>query len=372
MRPVTIANLTLRADLHNATAGDVDGRSYSGAVVASAVRDTRGRNLRDLRVSVTDRCNFRCPYCMPRELFGPDHVFLPKDQLLSFEEIDRLVRAFARLGVRKVRLTGGEPLLRRDLDTLVRLLAAVPGIEDIAMTTNGALLAAHAQGLFEAGLSRVTVSLDTLDPRLFAELSDTKVPLARVLDGISAASAASQRAGGRPVKLNTVLQRGVNEDGLLDLVAYAREHGHVLRFIEFMDVGQTNGWQTGLVVPAAEVLERIAAVHPLVPVEEPRSGQVAERWRYADGGGEVGIIASVTRPFCGDCVRARITATGELHTCLFSAVGHDLRSPLREGAGEDDLVALLGSLWSARDDRYSELRGTVPLGPRPEMSYLGG
>ena len=335
-----------------------------------SVRDARGRGLRDLRVSVTDRCNFRCPYCMPRELFGPDHVFLPQDQVLSIDEIALLVRVFVRLGVRKVRLTGGEPLLRPDLEHLVAQIAAEPGLEDLALTTNGALLARRAAALRAAGLSRVTVSLDSLDPQVFAELADTKVPLQRVLDGIAAA----KEAGFAPVKLNTVLQRGRNDDGLLDLVEYAREHGHVLRIIEFMDVGTTNGWQGEQVVTAAEVLDRVGAVHPLVPVDEPRDGQVAERWRYVDGGGELGLVSSVTRPFCGDCVRARLTATGELHTCLFSAAGHDLRTPLREGAGEEELLALVQGLWRVRDDRYSELRGSGDLAllPRPEMSYLGG
>ncbi len=336
---------------------------------AVPVRDTRGRALRDLRVSVTDRCNFRCPYCMPRELFGPDHVFLPQEQVLSTAEIAVLVRVFVRLGVRKVRLTGGEPLLRPDLEDLVAEIAATPGVEDLALTTNGALLARRAAGLRAAGLHRVTVSLDSLDPELFAALADTKVPLARVLDGIAAA----RDAGLAPVKLNTVLQRGRNDDGLLDLVEFARAEGHVLRVIEYMDVGTTNGWRSSQVVPAGEVLERIGASHPLVAVDEARDGQVAERWRYADGRGELGLVSSVTRPFCGDCVRARLTATGELHTCLFSAVGFDLRTPLRSGATEDDLLDLVGGRWAVRDDRYSELRGVLPTPAlRPEMSYLGG
>ena len=343
-----------------------------GGVTAAPVqvRDARGRGLRDLRVSVTDRCNFRCPYCMPRELFGPDHVFLPQDQVLSVDEIALLVRVFVRLGVRKVRLTGGEPLLRPDLEDLVAQVAATPGVEDLALTTNGALLARRAQGLFAAGLHRVTVSLDTLDPVLFGELGDTRVPLSRVLDGIAAAAA----AGSRPVKLNAVLQRGRNDDGLLDLVDFARAHGHVLRVIEFMDVGTTNGWRGAQVVPAQEVLERVGAVHPLEPVDAPRDGQVAERWRYLDGRGGLGLVSSVTRPFCGDCVRARLTATGELHTCLFSAAGHDLRTPLRAGADEDALLEHVAGIWGRRDDRYSELRGStdLPLLPRPEMSYLGG
>ena len=367
MTRLTGGNLTSPTSGHNAgrIAYDLD---VLGRGAAGAVRDTRGRGLRDLRVSVTDRCNFRCPYCMPRELFGPDHVFLPQDQVLSLDEIAVLVRVFVRLGVRKVRLTGGEPLLRPDLEQLVAEIAAIPGVEDLALTTNGALLARRAAGLAAAGLHRVTVSLDSLDPELFAQLADTKVPLARVLAGIEAA----RDAGLGPVKLNTVLQRGRNEDGLLDLVDYARTHGHVLRIIEFMDVGSSNGWQGSQVVSAQEVLDRVGAVHPLVPLGEPRDGQVAERWRYADGKGELGLVSSVTRPFCGDCVRARLTATGELHTCLFSAVGHDLRTPLRAGATPDELEALVRARWAGRDDRYSELRGTVPLTRRPEMSYLGG
>ena len=316
---------------------------------------------------MTDRCNFRCGYCMPRELFGADHVFLPRSELLSFEEITRLVTVFAGLGVTKLRLTGGEPLLRRDLPELVSRLAAVPGIDDLAMTTNGALLATHASDLKRAGLSRVTVSLDSVDPATFTELADTKVPLDRVLDGIDAA-----RRAGLPVKLNTVMQRGRNEQSLLGLVDYAREHGDTLRVIEFMDVGATNGWERSGVVPSAEVLERVSAVHPLEPVDAPRGHVVAERYRYLDGRGELGLISSVTRPFCGDCVRARITAIGELHTCLFSPAGFDLRAPLREGLRDEELTALVAGRWARRDDRYSEQRGLVQVTARPEMSYLGG
>jgi GTP 3',8-cyclase len=331
-------------------------------------RDRLGRGLRDLRISVTDRCNFRCPYCMPREVFGPDHAFLPRAELLTFEEVERLVRVFAELGVTKVRLTGGEPLLRRDLERLVAMVAAVPGVEDVALTTNGSLLAARAQSLADAGLRRVTVSLDSLDPDLFLRMADSKVPLRRVLQGIDAAVA----AGLGPVKLNTVLQRGVNDAGLLDLVEYAREGGHVLRVIEFMDVGTTNGWRAEQTVPSAEVLERIAARHTLVPVPE-RDGAPAERWRYADGGGEVGVISSVSSPFCGTCTRARITAVGELFTCLFAAKGTDLRAVLRGGATDDELREAVAGRWARRDDRYSELRasGATDL-PRAEMSYLGG
>jgi GTP 3',8-cyclase len=336
--------------------------------VTTPVTDTRGRGLRDLRVSVTDRCNFRCPYCMPREVFGADHAFLPRAELLTFEEVARLVRVFAGLGVTKVRLTGGEPLLRRDLEELVRLIAATPGIDDIAITTNGSLLAARAATLAQAGLRRVTVSLDSLDPEVFARLGDTRVPLRQVLAGIEAA----RGAGLGPVKLNTVLQRGVNDDGLLDLVEFARAGGHVLRVIEYMDVGTTNGWRLEQTVPSAEVVERVTAVHPLEPVGDPGAG-VAERWRYLDGAGELGVISSVSTPFCGTCTRARITAVGELFTCLFASTGTDLRAVLRSGASDDELRAAVAGRWAVRDDRYSELRaaGTQDL-PRAEMSYLGG
>ena len=305
---------------------------------------------------------------MPREVFGPDHAFLPRAELMTFEEIARLVRVFAELGVTKVRLTGGEPLLRRDLERLVAMVAATPGVEDVALTTNGSLLAARAQSLRDAGLRRVTVSLDSLDPEVFARLSDSRVPLQRVLDGIAAAA----EAGLGPVKLNTVLQRGVNDDGLLDLVGYAREHGHVLRVIEYMDVGTTNGWRLDQTVPSAEVVERVRAVHPLEPVDDP-SGATAERWRYLDGRGELGVISSVTSPFCGTCTRARVTAVGELFTCLFAPTGTDLRAVLRSGATDDELRAAVAGRWAVRDDRYSELRSSgVSDLPRPEMSYLGG
>jgi GTP 3',8-cyclase len=336
--------------------------------VTTPVTDTRGRGLRDLRVSVTDRCNFRCPYCMPREVFGADHAFLPRAELLTFEEVARLVRVFAELGVTKVRLTGGEPLLRRDLEELVRLVADTPGIDDVALTTNGSLLAARAGGLARAGLRRVTVSLDSLDPEVFARLGDTRVPLRQVLAGIEAA----REAGLGPVKLNTVLQRGVNDGGLLELVEFARAGGYVLRFIEFMDVGTTNGWRLEQTVPSAEVVERVSAVHPLEPVGDPGAG-VAERWRYVDGAGELGVISSVSVPFCGTCTRARITAVGELFTCLFASTGTDLRAVLRSGASDDELRSAVAGRWAVRDDRYSELRTAgAPDLPRAEMSYLGG
>jgi len=337
-------------------------------VSTEPARDALGRGLRDLRVSVTDRCNFRCPYCMPREVFGPGHAFLPRAELLTFEEVARLVRAFAALGVTKVRLTGGEPLLRRDLEVLVRLVADIPGVTDVALTTNGSLLAARAAALREAGLTRVTVSLDSLDPDVFARMADSPVPLQRVLDGIAAAV----DAGLAPVKLNAVLRRGVNDAGLLDLVEFARRGGHVLRVIEYMDVGTTNGWRLDETVPSAEVVARVGAVHPLEPVDDP-SGATAERWRYLDGRGELGVISSVTSPFCGTCTRARVTAVGELFTCLFAPTGTDLRAVLRSGATDDELRAAVAGRWAVRDDRYSELRSSgVRDLPRPEMSYLGG
>lgn len=331
--------------------------------------DTLGRPLHDLRVSVTDRCNFRCVYCMPRTVFGQDYAFLERAELLSFEEITRVVRAGVTLGVRKVRLTGGEPLVRRGVERLVAMLAAVPGVEDLAMTTNGALLTGKADALREAGLRRVTVSLDSVDEQVFSSLADVDIPLARVLDGIAAA----ERAGLRPIKLNAVIKRGVNDDGLLDLVRYAREHGHFVRFIEYMDVGTTNGWRRDDVVPADEILERIDAVHPVEPVPASYVGEVASRYRYRDGAGEIGVIASVTRPFCRDCTRARLSPVGELFTCLFAARGRDLRALLRGGSDDAALVEALRGVWADRTDRYSELRTAhTPVPVKVEMSYIGG
>lgn len=331
--------------------------------------DLRGRPLRDLRVSVTDRCNLRCRYCMPREVFGADFPFLERDELLSFEELERLVRVFVGLGVRKVRLTGGEPLLRRDLPDLIARLTRIDGLEDLALTSNGVLLARMAGELAEAGLRRVTVSLDALDDATFRAVSDTTVPVQAVLDGIAAARA----AGLAPVKVNAVLQRGVNDDQVEALAGWARDTGVTLRFIEFMDVGTTNRWQRERVVPAAEVAERIAARWPIEPVEPAQPGEVAERYRYVDGAGEIGIIASVTRPFCGTCSRVRLSAVGELFTCLFAASGHDLRAVLRDGADDAALAAAVAAVWSRRDDRASELRADGGLeGPRVEMSYIGG
>jgi cyclic pyranopterin phosphate synthase len=336
---------------------------------SAPVADALGRPLRDLRVSVTDRCNFRCRYCMPREVFGPDHPFVPRSELLTFEEITRTVAALLPLGVRKVHLTGGEPLLRRDIETLVAELAGLDGVDDLVMTTNAALLAGKAAGLRAAGLRRLNVSLDSLDPVVFAELADTSVPLQTVLDGIAAAS----EAGFAPIKLNAVVQRGVNDGGALDLVEYARAGGHVMRFIEYMDVGTTNGWVPDNVVPAAELVEAIGAVHALVPLEPTAYGEVARRYGFADGSGEVGFITSMSQPFCGSCTRLRLTAVGELYTCLFGAAGHDLRALLRGGATDEELAAYVASIWTARADRYSELRAAgAPDLPKVEMSYVGG
>jgi GTP 3',8-cyclase len=331
-------------------------------------RDTLGRPLHSLRISVTDRCNFRCTYCMPSEVFGPDYPFLPREAVLSFEEITRLVRVFAGLGVTKVRLTGGEPLLRRELPALVRMVAAVPGIEDIALTTNGTLLPDLAQPLWAAGLKRLTVSLDTLRPDRFRAISDTKLPLSQVLGGLEAA----RMAGFAPIKLNCVLQRGVNDDEILDLAGFAREQGHTLRFIEFMDVGTTNGWRLDAVVPTAEVHRTLNARWPLEALDTI-PGTVARGWRYADGRGEVGLISSVTLPFCRECDRARLSADGHLYTCLFAGEGMDIKGLLRSGHGDADLATLLAFHWKRREDRYSELRRGETLGlPRIEMSHIGG
>jgi len=333
------------------------------------VTDRLDRPLRDLRVSVTDRCNFRCPYCMPKAVFGPGHSFLPRAELLTFEEITRVVRVAASLGVTKVRLTGGEPLLRRDLERLVAMLAAVDGITDLALTTNGVLLPAKAQALHDAGLRRVTISLDALDEATFQAMNDVGVPLERVLAGITAA----QAAGFAPIKLNTVVKRGVNDTGLVELARFARTHGLLARFIEYMDVGATNSWRMDDVVPAAEVVQRIDAVLPLEPVAPGYRGEVARRYRYRDGQGEIGVIASVTQAFCRDCTRARLSTDGKLFTCLFAAAGHDLRALLRGGATDADLTRALAAIWGARSDRYSELRSAQTAGrKRIEMSYIGG
>jgi len=336
---------------------------------ATASLDALGRPLRDLRISVTDRCNFRCTYCMPREIYGTAFRFLPHADLLTFEEITRLAAAAVSLGVSKIRLTGGEPLLRRDIEKLVRMLAGLEGLSDLTLTTNGSLLAPKAEALVSAGLQRVTVSLDSLDDAVFARLNDVDFPVSRVLEGIAAAD----RAGLKPIKVNMVVRRGLNEGSILPMARFAREHGYTLRFIEYMDVGHTNGWALDEVVPAAEVVATVDAESPLEPLEAGYPGEVASRWRYRDGAGEVGVISSVTQPFCGSCTRARLTAEGLLYTCLFGTRGVDMREPLREGRSEAELAARLETLWSARRDRYSESRSEATVGlPKVEMSRIGG
>ncbi|HEX7223544.1 MAG TPA: GTP 3',8-cyclase MoaA [Candidatus Limnocylindrales bacterium] len=335
--------------------------------------DRLGRPLHDLRISVTDRCNFRCTYCMPKEVFGPDFAFLPRSEILSFEEIDRLARAFVGLGAEKLRITGGEPLVRRDLPVLIGMLAAIrrPDGEalDLTLTTNGSALRRLAGPLRDAGLRRVTVSLDSLDDTVFAAMNGVDFPVERVLDGIRAA----QEAGLAPVKINMVVRRGVNESSIVPMARWARDEGLVLRFIEYMDVGHTNGWRLDEVVPAIEVVAAIDAAMPLDPLPPRYRGEVATRWRYRDGSGEVGVIASVSQPFCGDCTRARLSADGNLYTCLFSAVGHDLRAVIRSDATDADLRAAIAAVWRVRDDRYSDLRTEATAGlPRIEMFAMGG
>ena len=329
--------------------------------------DALGRPLRDLRISVTDRCNFRCVYCMPKEVYGRGYQFLPKDQLLTFEELGRLTRIFVGLGVTKVRLTGGEPLMRRGLEVLIADLATIPDVE-LTLTTNGALLAEKARNLRDAGLTRITVSLDALDDATFTCMNDVDFPVAKVVEGIDAA----ERAG-LPVKVNMVVRRGLNESAILPMARFFREKGHILRFIEYMDVGHTNGWRLDDVVPAREIVRIIGAELPIEPVGPNYPGEVAERWRYIDGGGEIGVIASVTQPFCKDCTRARVSAEGKLYTCLFAAAGTDLRALVRSAAGDDALRDAIGAVWAARTDRYSEQRSSDTAGlHKIEMSYIGG
>jgi GTP 3',8-cyclase len=336
--------------------------------MAMPLRDTLGRPVRDLRISVTDRCNFRCVYCMPKEVFGRDYRFLERRELLTFEEIDRAARIFAELGVNKIRLTGGEPLLRRQLERLVEMLAGIPGL-DLTLTTNGSLLPQKASALADAGLRRVTVSLDSLDDEVFRAMNDVDFPVERVLAGIEAAAA----AGLAPVKVNMVVKRGLNEDSVLPMARYFRGSGHILRFIEYMDVGHTNGWRLDDVVPAGEIVETIDAEHPLDPVAPNYAGEVARRYRYRDGRGEIGVIASVTKPFCGACTRARLSAEGRLFTCLFATKGFDVRALVRSGASDADLARALAAVWRSRDDRYSEIRSAETLDlPKVEMSYIGG
>jgi len=339
----------------------------------SLVKDTvdkLGRGIRDLRISVTDRCNFRCVYCMPKELFGSDHAFLPRAELLNFEEIERVASAFAGLGVKKLRLTGGEPLVRKELETLISQLAVIPGIEDVSLTTNGALLTAEkARALKDAGLKRLTISLDAVTDEVFSAINDVKFPVKRVLGAVDNAIA----AGLDPVKVNMVVAKGMNEDEILPMVRQFKGTGVILRFIEFMDVGNTNGWKLDRVVSAREIVETISSEFPIEPINANYAGEVASRWKFADGSGEVGVISSVTKPFCSSCTRARLSAEGSIYTCLFASEGTDLRALLRSGATDEQLVAAITGVWTAREDRYSELRSdaTVDL-PKVEMSYIGG
>ena len=330
--------------------------------------DTFKRPLRDLRVSVTDRCNFRCVYCMPKEVFGKDFQFLPRGEILSFEEIERLVRVFVGLGVQKVRLTGGEPLVRRNIERLVEMLAKVSDL-DLTLTTNGSLLAGKAQALRDAGLKRVTVSLDSLDDETFKSMNDVDFPVARVLEGMDAAEA----AGLAPIKVNMVVKRGLNENSILPMARHFRGTGRILRFIEYMDVGSSNGWRLNDVVSAREIVATIDRELPLEPVEKNYPGEVAERWRYRDGSGEIGVIASVTQAFCADCTRARLSADGSLYTCLFATQGHDLRGLVRSDATDPEIADSIAAIWTARDDRYSELRSEETAGLKKiEMSFIGG
>jgi cyclic pyranopterin phosphate synthase len=330
--------------------------------------DTLGRALRDLRISVTDRCNFRCVYCMPKDVFGPDYAFLPRNELLSFEEIERLARVFRGHGIEKIRLTGGEPLLRRNLERLIAMLAAIDGVE-LTLTTNGSLLARKARALKAAGLHRVTVSLDSLDDRVFRAMNDADFPLADVLAGIDAAA----DAGLAPVKINMVVKRGVNDHQVVDMARHFRGTGHIVRFIEFMDVGSTNGWRMDDVVASAEIVRLISAQHALVSLEADYQGEVAQRWRYADGAGEIGVISSVTQAFCSSCTRARLSTHGHVYTCLFSQRGYDLKTLLRAGADDEELDRALAGIWQGRTDRYSEVRTAETARSRKvEMSFIGG
>ncbi|HUQ76265.1 MAG TPA: GTP 3',8-cyclase MoaA [Burkholderiales bacterium] len=331
-----------------------------------ALVDTRTRPMRDLRISVTDRCNFRCVYCMPREVFDAHHEFLPHSAILSFEEIARLAGVFVGLGVQKIRLTGGEPLVRRDLHRLVAMLA--PLAVEVTLTTNGSLLARNVKQLKAAGLDRVTVSLDSLDDATFRKMNDADFPVAKVVEAIDAAA-----AEGLPVKINTVVKRGVNDQDIVRMAERWRGSGHILRFIEYMDVGSSNGWRMDDVVPSAEVVRRISARWPLEAIDANYAGEVAERWRYVDGAGEIGVISSVTQAFCASCNRMRLSTEGSLFTCLFAQSGHDLKSLLRSGATDDQIRNEIAAVWQRRDDRYSEIRTAATSRERKvEMSYIGG
>ena len=342
---------------------------YNGTVNSfPPLLDALGRPVRDLRISITDRCNFRCVYCMPKTVFGRDYPFLPRVDLLSFEEITRLARVFAARGVKKIRLTGGEPLLRHNVEKLIELLTAIPDLE-ITLTTNGSLLAQKAAALRAAGLQRVTVSLDALDDAVFQRMNDVDFPVAKVLAGIDAAAA----TGLGPIKVNAVVKRGANDQQILPLARHFRGSGHILRFIEYMDVGSSNGWKLDEVVPSAEVVRRIDAEFPLAPIDPNYPGEVAQRWRYKDGAGEIGVISSVTRAFCDTCTRIRLSTEGKLYTCLFAQSGHDLRALLRAEPDDAALDAAIARIWQARQDRYSQLRmAATPDLRKIEMSYIGG
>ena len=330
--------------------------------------DLRGREVRDLRISVTDRCNFRCVYCMPRSVFDKDYPFLPRTELLSFEEISRIARAFAARGVRKIRITGGEPLLRKHVENLIEMLATLPDVE-LTLTTNGVLLPKMARTLKRAGLHRVTVSLDAIDDPTFRAMNDADYPVSSVLKGIAAAT----EAGLGPVKVNMVVKRGVNDAGVVDMARHFRGSGHIVRFIEFMDVGSSNGWKMDEVVPSRDIVARIGEVFPLEQADPNYVGEVAERWRYRDGSGEIGVISSVTQAFCSTCTRIRLSTEGKLYTCLFAQGGHDLRALLRDGASDEDIDRAIGAVWTRRDDRYSEIRTANTAKQRKiEMSYIGG
>ena len=341
----------------------------AGPAGAGPIVDTRARALRDLRISVTDRCNFRCVYCMPREVFDADYQFLPHDELLSFEEIVRMARVFHGLGTEKIRLTGGEPLLRRGIDRLVAMLReALPEV-DLTLTTNGSALKAQAAALKAAGLDRITVSLDSLDEATFQRMNDADFPVAKVLEGIDAAA----RAGLAPIKINMVVKRGVNDAQVVDMARHFRGTGHIVRFIEFMDVGSTNGWRMDDVIPSADIVRRIGARFPLVPANAQYVGEVAERWRYLDAQGEIGVISSVTEAFCSTCTRARLSTDGQLYTCLFAQRGYDLKGPMRRGESDEGLRNAVAAIWRQREDRYSEIRTAETARSRKvEMSFIGG
>ncbi len=341
--------------------------TFSPAAPDREAVDKRGRRIRDLRISVIDRCNFRCVYCMPKTVFGREYPFLPRADLLSFEEITRIARLFVDQGVEKIRITGGEPLLRKHIETLIEQLARLP--VELTLTTNGSLLPQKAQALKDAGLHRITVSLDGFDDAVFRRMNDVDFPVADVLAGIDAAAA----VGLAPVKINCVVKRGTNDDQILPLARHFRGSGHILRFIEYMDVGSSNGWKMDEVLPSSDVISRIHAEFPLEAIDPNYPGEVAERWRYVDGGGEIGVISSVTQAFCSSCTRTRLSTEGKLYTCLFADQGHDLRALLRQGVGDEQIAAAIAGIWRGREDRYSEIRTAATAAARKiEMSYIGG